>query len=208
MSYKYLFKYVIIGNTGCGKSCILKRFVEDDFTNIHDITIGIEFGVNNIVAKNGQKIKIQIWDTAGQEMFRSITRSYYRGATVAVVVFDITCYETFKDINKWFEEISYMMSNDKSVVILVGNKSDLSNKRKVTTEEAKKLAAEHGCFYIETSAKSGYNVENIFRITMEKVLENIENGFPIPGYKDNIKDDINNSNIYETPTNRTCCYLM
>ena len=206
-SYNYLFKYIIIGDTGTGKSCILRRFIDNNFNDIHDITIGVEFGVNNIIAKNGKKIKIQIWDTAGQEMFRSITRSYYRDATVTLIVFDITHYDTFKNIHKWFKEMSEM-GNDKSVIILVGNKSDLSHRREVNIEDAKNLADKHGCLYIETSAKNGTNVENIFRVTMEKVLENIENRL-VSWDKIGIKlYDVNNtSSLNKSTYKKKCCYL-
>ena len=215
MSYKYLLKYIIIGDTGCGKSCIFKRFIDDQFYHEHDLTIGVEFGVKTILSKNGQTVKIQLWDTSGQEMFRSITRSYYRGAIVAVVVFDITRYDTFKDIRKWFEDV-YTMGNNKTIVILVGNKTDLSHKRQVTEQDAQKLVNKYNCFYIESSAKIGHNVNNIFTITMEKVLEDIEKCIIVPEEMNGIKHGtiIKEFEFQDTYTysdaiyNRKCCNIL
>lgn len=214
MSYKYLFKYIIIGDTGCGKSCILKRFVDDEFCNEHDLTIGVEFGAKTILSKNGQKIKIQVWDTAGQEMFRSITRSYYRGATVAVVVFDTSRYDTFKDIKKWFDDI-HSMGNNKTIIVLVGNKYDLAHRRQVKEQDARNLADKYNCFYMEASAKTGHNIDNIFKIPLEKALENLENGIFAPNESHGIKQgtitEFEFPEIYTYSNaiyNRKCCNIL
>lgn len=124
--YSFLFKYIIIGDTSVGKSCILLQFLEKKFKFDHDTTIGVEFG-SKIITVNDKQLKLQIWDTAGQETFKSITRSYYRGSIGVILVYDITNRESFNNISRWLDETkSY--ANDKVVVMLVGNKTDLETK--------------------------------------------------------------------------------
>jgi small GTP-binding protein len=120
MSYAYLFKYIIIGDTGVGKSCLLLQFTDKRFQPVHDLTIGVEFGARMVQIDNRQ-IKLQIWDTAGQESFRSITRSYYRGAAGALLVYDITRRETFNHLTRWLEE-ARQNANQSMVIMLIGNK--------------------------------------------------------------------------------------
>merc|ERR1712241_600350 len=133
MSYAYLFKYIIIGDTGVGKSCLLLQFTDKRFQPVHDLTIGVEFGARMITI-DGKQIKLQIWDTAGQESFRSITRSYYRGAAGALLVYDITRRETFQHLSRWLEE-ARQHSNSNMVIMLIGNKSDLEVKVEVGLED-------------------------------------------------------------------------
>ncbi|KAL6054604.1 Ras-related protein Rab-2-B [Balamuthia mandrillaris] len=150
-SYTYLFKYIIIGDTGCGKSCLLLQFTDKRFQPVHDLTIGVEFGARVIDIK-GKQIKLQIWDTAGQESFRSITRSYYRGAAGALLVYDITRRETFNHLSCWLEDAREHASSS-MIIILVANKSDLEHQRVVSTEEGRQFAQENGLIFLETSAK-------------------------------------------------------
>jgi len=174
MSYSYLFKYIIIGDTGVGKSCLLLQFTDKRFQPVHDLTIGVEFGARMITIDNRQ-VKLQIWDTAGQESFRSITRSYYRGAAGALLVYDITRRETFNHLTRWLEE-ARQNANSSMVIMLIGNKSDLDHRRQVTKEEGEKFAKEHGLIFLETSAKTAANVEEAFISTAQKIYENIQNG--------------------------------
>jgi len=174
MSYAYLFKYIIIGDTGVGKSCLLLQFTDKRFQPVHDLTIGVEFGARMISIDNRQ-IKLQIWDTAGQESFRSITRSYYRGAAGALLVYDITRRETFNHLTRWLEE-ARQNANQTMVIMLIGNKSDLDHRRQVSTEEGEKFAKEHNLIFLETSAKTAANVEEAFINTAAKIYENIQNG--------------------------------
>lgn len=132
MSYTYLFKYIIIGDTSVGKSCMLMQLLDGQFRQRHEITIGVEFGSKLMKVKNTD-LKLQIWDTAGQESFRSITRGYYRSAAAALLVYDITNVQSFKNVSKWLEE-ARMYGNPNLEVILVGNKSDLEAERKVSYE--------------------------------------------------------------------------
>ena len=159
MSYAYLFKYIIIGDTGVGKSCLLLQFTDKRFQPVHDLTIGVEFGARMISIDN-KNIKLQIWDTAGQESFRSITRSYYRGAAGALLVYDITRRETFNHLTRWLEE-ARQNANSNMVIMLIGNKSDLDHRRAVTTEEGDRFAKENDLVFLETSAKSAHNVEEV-----------------------------------------------
>jgi Ras-related protein Rab-2A len=185
MSYAYLFKYIIIGDTGTlsfrlicyllgvGKSCLLLQFTDKRFRTDHDLTIGVEFGAR-LVNISGKQIKLQIWDTAGQESFRSITRSYYRGATGALLVYDISRRDTFNHLTRWLDE-ARQHANPKMVIMLIGNKSDLE-KREVSYEEGEKFAKENGLIFLETSAKTAQNVEEAFLKTAQKIYENIQSG--------------------------------
>jgi len=142
MSYDYLFKYIIIGPSGVGKSCLLLQFTDKRFHTDHDLTIGVEFGARMITI-DGKQIKLQIWDTAGQESFRSITRSYYRGAHGALLVYDITRRETFNHLKGWLAEVREH-SNKEMIIMLIGNKSDLEAKRAITYEEGKNWRKSRG----------------------------------------------------------------
>uniref|UniRef100_M8CMX6 Ras-related protein Rab-2-B n=1 Tax=Aegilops tauschii TaxID=37682 RepID=M8CMX6_AEGTA len=160
MSYAYLFKYIIIGDTGVGKSCLLLQFTDKRFQPVHDLTIGVEFGARMITIDN-KPIKLQIWDTAGQESFRSITRSYYRGAAGALLVYDITRRETFNHLASWLED-ARQHANANMTIMLVGNKCDLSHRRAVSFEEGEQFAKENGLIFMEASAKTAQNVEEAF----------------------------------------------
>lgn len=160
-----LFRVIIVGNTGVGKSCLLMRFSEDKFNENHDVTIGVEFGTRNLKIDN-QLIKLQIWDTAGQESFRSITRSFYRRADGVLLVYDVTNRTTFEDCSHWMSEIK-QHGNEDVIIFLVGNQIDLisaGEPAQVTVNDAQGFVAQHGLSgFIETSAKSGKNVEEAFR---------------------------------------------
>lgn len=158
--YDYLFKLIIIGDSGIGKSCLLNRFSDDVYTDAYISTIGVDFKIRTIEI-GGRVCKLQIWDTAGQERFRTITSSYYRGAHGIVIVFDITNPDTFTNCEMWLTEIQRYAS-DQASRILVGTKSDLTDRRKISFADAQEFAAKHGMEYIETSAKHGTNVETAF----------------------------------------------
>jgi len=173
-SYAYLFKYIIIGDTGVGKSCLLLQFTDKRFQPVHDLTIGVEFGAR-MVTIDSKQIKLQIWDTAGQESFRSITRSYYRGAAGALLVYDITRRETFNHLTTWLED-ARQHSNSNMTIMLIGNKCDLESRRAVSKEEGEQFAKEHGLFFLETSAKTAANVEEAFQQTAKNIYDKIRDG--------------------------------
>lgn len=174
LPYKYLFKYIIVGDTAVGKSCLLLQFTDKRFQPIHDLTIGVEFG-SRTVTIDDNPVKLQIWDTAGQEKFRSITRSYYRGTGGALLVYDITRRETFEHLTEWLDDCrKYSSSN--TTVMLIGNKSDLEDKREVTTAEGEAFAKANGLFFLEVSAKTAANVDEAFIATAKHIYEKAERG--------------------------------
>lgn len=174
MSHQFVFKYIIIGDSGVGKSCLLLQFTDKRFEPLHDLTIGVEFGAR-MVAIDGKNVKLQVWDTAGQESFRSITRSYYRGACGALLVYDVTRRETFSHLQTWLEDAK-ANSNTAITIMLIGNKCDLENKRQVSKEEGEQFAKAHGLVFMETSAKTAQNVDDAFLRTAGMIYENFQKG--------------------------------
>ncbi|EGF83668.1 hypothetical protein BATDEDRAFT_85182 [Batrachochytrium dendrobatidis JAM81] len=179
--YHYLFKVVLIGDSGVGKSNLLSRFARNEFNQDSKSTIGVEFATRSIEF-DGKTIKSQIWDTAGQERYRAITSAYYRGAVGALLVYDISQQKTFESVERWLKELRDHA--DASIVImLVGNKSDLKSLRAVPTEEAKEFATRNQLLFMETSALDGGNVEtafqdilaNVYKVVSNKAMENESN---------------------------------
>jgi len=174
MSYSYLFKYIIIGDTGVGKSCLLLQFTDKRFRHDHDLTIGVEFG-SRMIKIEDKEIKLQIWDTAGQESFRSITRSYYRGAAGALLVYDITRRDTFTHLSNWLQD-ARENGNADMIITLVANKTDLDSRRTVSKEEGEAFARENGLIFIEASAKTSTNVEEAFQNTAQTIYAKVKEG--------------------------------
>lgn len=160
--YDHLFKLVLIGDSGAGKSCLLLRFADDAFTGSYITTIGVDFRFKTIPVDQ-KTVKLQIWDTAGQERFRTITNAYYHGADGIILVYDMCDRASFAHVDDWLNEVNRYVS-ESTCKILIGNKSDLDSERKVSTEEAKKKAAELGLTFVETSAKDATNVETAFKM--------------------------------------------
>ncbi|XP_042405828.1 GTP-binding protein YPTM2 isoform X1 [Zingiber officinale] len=165
----YLFKLLLIGDSGVGKSCLLLRFADDSYLESYISTIGVDFKIRT-VEQDGKTIKLQIWDTAGQERFRTITSSYYRGAHGIIVVYDVTDQESFNNVKTWLNEIDRYASDNVNK-LLVGNKSDLTANKVVSYETAKAFADEIGIPFIETSAKNATNVEQAF-MAMTSAIKN------------------------------------
>ncbi|KAK6184636.1 ras-related protein Rab-8B [Patella vulgata] len=159
-TYDYLFKLLLIGDSGVGKTCLLFRFSEDAFNSTFISTIGIDFKIRTIEL-DGKKIKLQIWDTAGQERFRTITTAYYRGAMGIMLVYDITSEKSFENIRNWIRNIEEHASKDVEKMILA-NKCDMNDRRQVSKERGENLAVEHGIKFMETSAKASINVDEAF----------------------------------------------
>jgi len=161
--FGFLYKVVVTGDSGVGKTNIISRFTANEFQIENKATIGVEFGHAEVTLEDGTQIKVQIWDTAGQERFRAITRGYYRGAVGALIVFDITKAMTFRAVDKWLQELNEHADNSDIVIMLIGNKTDLKTSREVATDEARKFAQKNHLLYMETSALDGENVKEAFQ---------------------------------------------
>merc|ERR1712222_73221 len=179
--YDYLFKVVLIGDTGVGKSNLLSRFTRNEFSLQSKSTIGVEFATRSIQV-DGKTVKAQIWDTAGQERYRAITAAYYRGAVGALLVYDIAKHTTYENVERWLKELRDHADNN-IVIMLVGNKSDLRHLRAVPTEDSKAFSEKNGLSFIETSALDSTNVEvafhniltEIYRIVSQKQINDSQN---------------------------------
>jgi Ras-related protein Rab-11A len=200
--YDYLFKLVLIGDSGVGKSNLLSRFTRNEFNLESKSTIGVEFATRSLTIDN-KVIKAQIWDTAGQERYRAITSAYYRGAVGALLVYDVTRHVTFENIERWLKELRDHVDPN-AVVMLIGNKSDLRHLVAVPTGDGKSLAERESLYFMETSALEATNVEQafaevltqIYRVVSKKVVEGggDESGVASvisKGETINVKDDAN-----------------
>ncbi|PKA47250.1 Ras-related protein RABA1f [Apostasia shenzhenica] len=175
--YDYLFKVVLIGDSGVGKSNLLSRFTKNEFSLESKSTIGVEFATRSIHVDD-KIIKAQIWDTAGQERYRAITSAYYRGAVGALLVYDVSRHITFENVQRWLKELRDH-TDANIVIMLVGNKADLRHLRAVPTEDAKAFAEIENTFFTETSALESMNVETaftevltqIYRVVSRKALD-------------------------------------
>ncbi|KAK3034947.1 hypothetical protein RJ639_032347, partial [Escallonia herrerae] len=205
--YDYLFKIVLIGDSGVGKSNILSRFTRNEFCLESKSTIGVEFATRTLQVE-GKTVKAQIWDTAGQERYRAITSAYYRGAVGALLVYDITKKQTFENVQRWLRELRDHADSN-IVIMLAGNKSDLNHLRAVSEQDAHHLAEKEGLSFLETSALEALNVEkafqtillDIYQIISRKALAAQEAATSIPGEGTTIKVGDYTSNFGR----RACC---
>ncbi|RKP00369.1 hypothetical protein CXG81DRAFT_13326 [Caulochytrium protostelioides] len=204
--YDYLFKLLLIGDSGVGKSCLLLRFADDTYTESYISTIGVDFKIRTIDLE-GKTVKLQIWDTAGQERFRTITSSYYRGAHGIIVVYDVTEQETFNNVKQWLQEID-RFANDEVNKLLVGNKSDMIQKKVVDYNSVKEFCDHLGIPFLETSAKNAVNVEVAF-LTMARQIKDRMGASTTgagaaaqPG-KQNVK--LQGSDLANAPSSSGCC---
>ncbi|XP_024983869.1 ras-related protein RABA5a-like [Cynara cardunculus var. scolymus] len=165
----YLFKIVLLGDSGVGKSNLLARFARNEFYSNSKSTIGVEFQTQKMEI-NGKEVKAQIWDTAGQERFRAVTSAYYRGAVGALVVYDISRRQTFDSVGRWLHEL-HTHCDMNVVTILVGNKKDLKDAREVSTAEGKSLAESETLFFTETSALDSSNVNAAFQTIVKEIYD-------------------------------------
>ena len=169
-NYDMIFKIVLIGDSSVGKTNILSKYISDEYDPDTQATIGVELSTKNYTFDNNE-VKVQIWDTAGQEKYRSITSSYYKGAHGCLLVYDITRKVTFENIDKWLAEIK-LSSNNEINMVLIGNKCDLEDKREVSIEEAQNIAKLLNLAFMETSALNGTNVEKAFNELVNNVYQN------------------------------------
>jgi len=172
LDYDYLFKYLIIGNSGVGKSCLLIRFTDDKFEEGYVTTIGVDFKIKTLEIE-GKSVKLQIWDTAGQERFRNIVSTYYKGGHGIMMVYDITDLESFRYLDSWLKEIEKNASKN-VYKILVGNKNDMEKERKVSFEKGMEFADLHGMKFFETSAKENKNVEEAFKEMTKDIINSLK----------------------------------
>ncbi|OHS98250.1 GTP-binding protein YPTC4 [Tritrichomonas foetus] len=170
------FKFIIVGNSAVGKSCLLLRFDEDRFQPIHDVTVGVTFSIK-MLQMDGKDVKVQIWDTAGQEIFRSITRSYYRDSNCAIIVYDITDRTSFDKVGDWIRDVRNLAPPECQLV-LVGNKLDLASSRAISTSEAQDFADQHNLIFFEASAATGENVQKLFNECVSAVFNKAKNNGP------------------------------
>ena len=182
-SFDLSFKIIIVGDSGVGKSCLSIKASRNYFEDFYSPTVGFEFLTFNVKIED-QNIKLQIWDTCGQEVYRSLISSFYRSASLAIIVYSIDNEESFNNIEKWLNDIKTQSSPDVKI-FLIGNKADLDDKRKITREQGEKFSNEHKIsFFTETSAKTGLNVQNVFSQAAKELFiqhEEIKNRVSRPG---------------------------
>eukprot|EP00598_Pedospumella_elongata_P000636 CAMPEP_0184981372 /NCGR_PEP_ID=MMETSP1098-20130426/11120_1 /TAXON_ID=89044 /ORGANISM="Spumella elongata, Strain CCAP 955/1" /LENGTH=228 /DNA_ID=CAMNT_0027504929 /DNA_START=173 /DNA_END=859 /DNA_ORIENTATION=+ len=179
------YKLVFLGDQGVGKTSIITRFMYDSFDKNYQATIGIDF-LSKTMYLEDRTVRLQLWDTAGQERFRSLIPSYIRDSSVAVVVYDITNRASFLNTSKWIEDVRNERGND-VIIILVGNKTDLSEKRQVSVEEGEDRSSKEGCMFIESSAKAGFNIKALFR-KLATALPGMETATQAPQPAQNLID--------------------
>ena len=204
-NYELLYKIIIIGDAAVGKSNILTRFTRNEFSENTKSTVGVELGVKFIKVK-GVNTKIQIWDTAGQERYRSITSSYYKGSHGCFIVYDITNEISFENVERWYEYVQREAGKNISI-ILVGNKCDLENERKISKEKGQEKAKNLKCAFFETSALSGVNISQIFEELTNNIYDSTggnknDEEFDIEFENDNKGVNLNKD---ETPKKKKCC---
>ena len=168
------YKVLLLGDSSVGKTCFLKRYIDNTFQDAYLSTIGFDFKFKNVTLKDGKKVKVQLWDTAGQERFRTIAKSYYKGAHGIVLIYDVTSKRTYENIRKWLNQIKEEASNRISI-ILVANKIDCEGEREVSKEEGENLATTSGLTLFEASAKDSINVNESFQYLIEKISEKYAN---------------------------------
>lgn len=172
--FDYSLKVVVVGDSGVGKTCMLLRFVRDQWQGETQPTLGVEF-LTKVVQTEEHRIQLQLWDTAGQELFRSVTRGYYRGSAGALILFDLTSHDSFNNVQQWLDDLKEVARQD-VVVVLIGNKSDMADKRDVTREEAENFAKSHSMPYFETSAKTGENVFDAVNQCVKLIEKKVDSG--------------------------------
>ncbi|KAI8081580.1 ras family-domain-containing protein [Halteromyces radiatus] len=189
------YKLVFLGEQSVGKTSLITRFMYDTFDNAYQATIGIDF-LSKTMYLSDRTVRLQIWDTAGQERFRSLIPSYIRDSSVAVIVYDISNRDSFMNTSKWIDDVRAERGSE-AIVVLVGNKTDLNEKREVTTDEGEKRAKELNVMFTETSAKAGQNVKNLFR-RIAQALPGIDGNSPE-------KDQMQKINLTNSGTEASGC---
>jgi small GTP-binding protein len=198
MNDENVFKVLLLGDSTVGKTCFLMKYTDKTFQEIHMSTIGLDYRLKSMKLKNGKTVKLQIWDTAGQDRFRSITKNYYKSANGIIVIYDVTSLQTYENVKIWIEQIREEAPQN-VVIYLAGNKIDLEEERKVKTEEGKKLAEEYGFPFLETSAKNDININETF----ENLVEDIDKIYSKNGNNNGV--GIKKNKIYKGDNKKGCC---
>ena len=171
MSDDCVYKILLLGDSTVGKTCFLLRYCDKRFQEAHLSTIGLDYRLKSMALKNGKNIKLQIWDTAGQDRFRAITKNYYKGANGIILIYDVTNLQSYENVKNWISQIKEE-ANPNVLIYLAGNKIDVGEEERVVkTEEGQKIADELNLPFYETSAKNGVNVNEIFEDILEKIDE-------------------------------------
>ena len=168
MSEDIVYKVLLLGDSSVGKTCFLLRYCDKSFQDAHLSTIGLDYRLKTMTLKSGKNIKLQIWDTAGQDRFRAITKNYYKGSHGIILIYDVTNVQTFENVKQWVSQIREEASAN-VIIYIAGNKIDMEEERKVNKEEGEKLAEELGFPFVETSAKSGININETFEDLVERI---------------------------------------
>ena len=190
MEYDYLYKIILLGDNGSGKTSVMNRYLNDKpLSGIYEPTIGVDFRLKVNEMPDGKIIKLHLWDTAGQECFRSIIEGYYKGIAAAVIVFDLTKYPSFRNIEFWLSELRRnSLTNVRVPILLIGNKSDLTDQRQVSYYEAKTFAKDHRLIYFETSASSSDNIATAINTLIDATTKHyIDGGIESPGIRQGIR---------------------
>ena len=204
--YSYTIKYIIVGDSSVGKSNLLLRYSKNIFDPGHTATLGIEFANKKLVYNNINYL-IQIWDTAGQENFRSVTRAYYKASACAMIVYDISNRKSFQNIENWIKDCVNLAPKT-VLLVLIGNKTDLEEKREVSYEEGEKFAEENNLLFFETSAKDGNNIQEIFLESTTTLVDKIENGeikLELNGNGIKINNSYEDEDLIKLDNKKKCC---
>ena len=193
MADETVYKVLLLGDTTVGKTCFLMKYTDKTFQDIHMATIGLDYRLKTMKLKSGKDIKLQIWDTAGQDRFRAITKNYYKGSHGIILIYDVTNLQTFENVKNWVSQIREEAANN-VVIYIAANKIDMEAERKVSKQEGESLAQELGFPFMETSAKSGININETF----EDLVERIDKVYG------NIPQKPNKNKLYKAKK-RTCC---
>ena len=165
-----LYKILLLGDSTVGKTCFLLRYTDDTFLDLHMATIGLDYRLKTMILDDHRIVKVQLWDTAGQDKFRAITRNYYKGARGIILIYDVTNIKSFENIKKWINEIKEEIS-EKVTIVLIGNKIDNEGERKISKDQGEKLASEYGVQFFETSAKTGQGINESVFYLVQKIVE-------------------------------------
>jgi len=198
MNDDVIYKVLLLGDSTVGKTCFLIKYTDKTFQDVHMATIGLDYRLKNMTLKSGKNVKLQIWDTAGQDRFRAITKNYYKGANGIILIYDITNPQTFDNVKGWISQIREE-ANQNVLIYIAGNKIDMEEERKIQKEDGEKLAGEYGFPFVETSAKEGININETFEDLVEKI-DSVYSKF-----ETNNPEGIKKNKLYKGKKKSGCC---